>query len=139
MVKFRQKGNSAIDIKDIEEIEIFYNIELPIEYKENMIKHNGISPINEVYFKPNIWGDEIELFYTLPIKKGTSTIETNNILKDLSSYPKKHLIIGRTNTGGISISFKHEEKGNIYVFYPDGEIHKIADSFSEFLEGLEEL
>ncbi|WP_299105590.1 SMI1/KNR4 family protein [uncultured Tenacibaculum sp.] len=138
MVKFKQKGGSRLDIRDLEEIENFYNIKLPEDYKINMLEYNGISPINEVYYKPSVWDDEIELFYMLPIKNGSSTVETNNVLNDLSSYPEKHLIIGRTKTGGISMSFKEKEIGGIYVFYSDGEIHKIAGSYTEFLEGLTE-
>ena len=138
MILLKQKGTRSISIQEVEQLERDYNIKLPQDYKDHMLTYNGINPLKNYYFQPNIWEDEINFFSTLPIKYGDYIFEEANLIGYLKDYPENHISIGRSRTGSISISLKKDEYGSVYVYYSDGEIHKLANSFTEFLEGLEE-
>lgn len=135
-----KKINKLIGIAELEKIESMFKIVLPEDYTKHMLKYNGGRPISKnMFFKPDIWGNEVMFTHFLPIKYGTSLFETSNLNEeDFLDYPEKHLYIGRTLTGNLSISFKEAEHGDIYVSYSDGEMHKLADSVTEFLDGLEQ-
>ena len=135
-IKKDKKLIEALDFKKVEEI---HKIIFPEDYKVHMLKYNGGRPVSKLFFKPDIWDDEIKLSYLLPLKYGSYTFERANLKGELLDYPEENLIIGHTLTGALSISFKESEYGSIYVFYSDGEMHKLANSFTEFLEGLKEL
>ncbi len=137
-MKFKKKEEKLISNLDITNLELEYKISLPSDYKEKMIEMNGLSAMTDLYFKSEIWDDEIEFFYVFSIKYGSSTFEKYNTTGELNDYPEGHVSIGRSRTGHFSMSVSKNNYGSIYVYYSDGEIHKIADSFTEFLEGLKE-
>ncbi|EDP96811.1 SMI1/KNR4 family protein [Kordia algicida OT-1] len=137
MIKCKQKGEKAITLKEIEQLETDYSIKLPEDYKNHMLKFNGINPLEDYYFLPDTWEDEINFFSTLPIKYGHYIFEKANLIGYLEDYPENHVSIGRTRTGGLSLSLHKEDYGSIYVYYSDGEMHKLAASLTEFLQGLE--
>ena len=138
-MKFEQKGDKLVDKNDIKELELKYKVILPNDYKDYMLEMNGLFSKKTLYFKPEIWGEDIEFFYVLPIKYGSDIFERANLKDEFFDFPENHITIGVTYTGNISMSLKESEYGSIYVFYSDGEMHKLANSFTEFLEGLKEL
>lgn len=136
-MKYRAESEN-ISINDIKEIEKSLGIKLPKDYVNHMLKFNGIDPQGDYYYKPDIWEDEINFSYILPIHHGTYTFNKANKIKTLEDFPEMQVMIGATTTGNLSMSLKKEDNGSIYVYYSDGEIHKLADSFTEFLQRLEE-
>ncbi|WP_420571191.1 SMI1/KNR4 family protein [Kordia sp.] len=136
MIKYKSKAQN-ITLEEFQQLENNYSIKLPQDYKNHMLKCNGINPLEDYYFLPDIWEDEINFFYILPIKYGSYIFEEGNLIGYLEDYPEMQVMIGVTRTGSLSMSLKKEEHGSIYVYYSDGEMHKLANSFTEFLEGLE--
>ena len=137
-MKFTSKEKDLTP-SELIELEKLYSIKLPKSYKEFMIKNNGMRPLREYFFKPEIWDNDIEIFNIFSIKYGSSTFEKYNINIGLGDYPEGKVTIGRSRTGNFSMSVKKDDYGSIYVYYSDGEMHKLASSFSEFLEGFKEL
>ena len=119
---------------DLKNIESTYTIVFPEDYKIHMVEFNGGRAIDNLFYKPNIWETDILFFNFIPIKHGTYHFEMVN---DLDEFPEKQLVIGLAQNGDISMSFQEKEYGAIYICYSDGELHKLADSFNEFIEGLE--
>ena len=138
-MKFKQKGEKEISTEEIKSLELKYNIVLPEDYREGMLKMNGYYASEELFFNSNVFDDEIEFFSIFPIKYGSTAFENVNGINDLNDYPEGHVIIGRSRTGYFSMSLNTKDYGSIHVFYSDGEMHKLADTFTEFLDGLEEL
>ncbi|CAL2094290.1 SMI1 / KNR4 family (SUKH-1) [Tenacibaculum sp. 190524A05c] len=136
-MKFKPKGEDLI-IVDLKKVEDLYNIKLPLSYNEFMLKYNGMNPSKEYFFKPDIWEEKFYFEYLLSIKYGRYNLERANI-RGIKSFPENHLTIGHVEGGTISLSLKKQDYGSIHVFYSDGEMYKLADSFTEFLDGLEEL
>lgn len=136
-MKYKSKAEN-ISIEDIKQVEKSLKIKLPQDYINHMLEYNGIDPKGNYYFRPNIWNNEIYFSYTLPIKYGTDIFEDANLDDELEDYPEMQITIGVTYTGDLSMSLKKGEYGSIYVYYSDGEMHKLANSFTEFLQGLEE-
>ncbi|WP_442264913.1 SMI1/KNR4 family protein [Tenacibaculum sp. ZS6-P6] len=139
MMKFKKREEKLISESEILNLELEYGISLPEDYKEKILEMNGFSSTVDLYFKPEEWDDEIEFFYVFSIKYGSSTFEKYNTKDGLNDYPEGKISIGRSRTGNFSMSVKKDDYGSIYVYYSDGEMHKLASSFSEFLEGLKEL
>ncbi|SEC38079.1 SMI1-KNR4 cell-wall [Tenacibaculum sp. MAR_2009_124] len=136
-LKFKAKGEN-LTLEEVLEFERFYAIELPESYKNFMLENNGMRLLRDYFFKPEIWEDALYLEYILPIKHGSYIVEEANI-GGIDDYPKGNLVIGHVQGGIISMSVKKDDYGSIYVCYSDGEMHKLTDSFTEFLEGLKEL
>jgi len=75
--------------------------------------------------------DGKRLFYFFPIKyAGSLLVEKKDYL------PEKHLNIGTTETGYLSMSLDEEDYGAIDVYYSEAELEFVAASFTEFLNGL---
>ncbi|SEC37900.1 SMI1 / KNR4 family (SUKH-1) [Tenacibaculum sp. MAR_2009_124] len=138
-MKFKKREEKLISESEILNLELEYGISLPEDYKEKILEMNGFSSTVDLYFKPEEWDDEIEFFNVFSIKYGSSTFEKYNTKDCLNDYPEGKISIGRSRTGNFSMSVKKDDYGSIYVYYSDGEMHKLASSFSEFLEGLKEL
>ncbi|WP_442264912.1 SMI1/KNR4 family protein [Tenacibaculum sp. ZS6-P6] len=136
-IKFEAEGND-LTREELIELENLYSVKLPESYKNFMLKSNGMNPLGEYFFKPEIWEEELYFEYLLPIKYGKYNVERANI-GGLDDFPNGHLSIGHVQGGTISLSVKKDDYGSIHVYYSDGEMHKLADSFTEFLEGLKEL
>ena len=63
-------------------------------------------------------------------------IELYKLKKD-SLYPKL-LTIGHIVGGYLGIGFGTENFGQLYMFFSDGNLEKVANSFTEFIENLDE-
>ena len=138
-MKFKKREKKPISNSEILNLELEYGVLLPEDYKEKMLEMNGFSSTDDLYFKPEIWDDEIEFFYIFSIKYGSSTFEKYNTKEELNDYPEGKISIGRSRTGNFAISVKKDDYGSVYVYYSDGEIHKLANSFTKFLEGLKKI
>ncbi|SEC37830.1 SMI1 / KNR4 family (SUKH-1) [Tenacibaculum sp. MAR_2009_124] len=136
-IKFEAKGEN-LTLEEVLEFERFYAIELPESYKSFMLENNGMRLLRAYFFKPEVWEEELYFEYLLPIKYGKYNLERANI-GGLDDFPNGHLSIGHVQGGTISLSVKKDDYGSIHVYYSDGEMHKLTDSFTEFLEGLKEL
>ena len=131
----RQKGIALHDIKIIEES---LQVKLPKDYVESMLKMNGMDAVGDLYFDPATHEEDINFSKIFPIKYGPSTFEKSNSPDSLKDYPEMQLHIGRTYTGNLSMSVDKDDYGSIHVFYSD-DSYKIANSFTEFMEGLAEI
>ena len=121
--------NKLITQEELNEFEIEIELSLPRDYKAHMLRYNGGSPLScYLYFgEPD---DGILLFGFKSIKYGTPLVEKQDYL------PEKHLSIGYTQTGYLSMSLDEKDYGSIFVYYSDEDPKEIAFSFTEFLEGL---
>lgn len=102
-----------------------------------MLTHNGGEPesILCIYFNDD---SDIDFTHFYPIKDGEGATLNNMYEIGLDILPQGYLCIGTTYTGKIAMNLNNNERGAIYVFYSDGDLTKIADSFTEFVQGLEE-
>lgn len=130
MKKFDNDFNE-ISKADIQRIEQLIGSKLPNDYKNHMMNYNGGSvPLWKNYYF-EFQDDSITLgrFHTI------SSLE-NYFNKRLSFLYPKLLSIGSVNGGSLAIGYQNENFGNIYVYFSDEGPHKIANSFTEFIESL---
>jgi hypothetical protein len=139
-------------ILDEEKLSSFENrleISLPKDYQEFLIKYNGGVPNpSGFWIMPGEDGSEVLEFYGL--HEGPPWRSIDGYTNVELGIPEKLLPIGDDGVGNhICIGIKGEESGVVYFI--DHEIHpyhncesfegitKLANSFSEFLNGLEVL
>ncbi len=139
-----------ISEKDIVELESIYKIQLPINYRNFLIKYNGGRPEPDCFnFKDGTSGSDINMFFGLCKDYNYNLTAQIEIFKDRIPYS---LFSIAEDSGGniICIGIKGEYLGKIYFWdheleadvgeVPDfSNITLIADSFQEFLDGLYDL
>ncbi|MBP6731692.1 MAG: SMI1/KNR4 family protein [Chitinophagales bacterium] len=135
MIKFKSTSQS-ITIADIEEFETNFQVKLPANYKELLLKFNG-------GYNPNV-DDTLRTLYSIRYGKHTVEfgIQVNQIWED--NIPKDYLGIGGTGLGDeITICVKEgDDYGKIFLFRLDTlEPELLSDSLEDFLgvESIEDL
>lgn len=132
-----------IEQTDIDAFETSIGATLPEAYKQQLLKYNGGgADVNlTVYFEP--LEDEINFLCFLPLKYGDNELGRAN-RNGLEAYfpqsptPIRHIRMGSNYTGALSMSLDEEDYGAIFHFFPDSVVpKKIANSFTEFVNGLE--
>ncbi|KAB1158918.1 SMI1/KNR4 family protein [Tenacibaculum aiptasiae] len=116
---------------ELNEFELLLDgLKLPEDYKQHLLQYNGGYPDGDyVCFKhPN---KIIHLEYFHAVKSG---LEEYLFLRNV--LPKGQISIGAIPGGRISISLDEVSYGSIYISYEDVNPEKIADSFTEFINGL---
>jgi hypothetical protein len=122
-----------ITLLELNEFEQNLSLTLPDDYKQHMLKYNGGYPSGEnVHFQHPT--EIIKVSYLHPIKYGDPTMEEYLYMKDV--LPMNHLSIGAILGGGLSISLDEKNYGNVFIYYSDLNPEKIANSFSNFINGL---
>jgi hypothetical protein len=123
----------------VEELNIFETLirkKLPQDYRQHMLTYNGgmveENNIEHKNFKEG--GRGISSFY--PIKYGYDTME--ELFEDLNGViPEDYLLIGKCDNGGyILISLNKDTYGKTIVWYSDGEIDNLSDSFTQLLNDM---
>ncbi|WGH74762.1 SMI1/KNR4 family protein [Tenacibaculum tangerinum] len=130
------KDYDSVKQEDIENLEKLIGSELPEDYKQHMLKYNGGSiPLwYEYIFIHNKRELSLEGFHQL--KYGDDNVESYFGHKHDFLYPNL-LPIGAITGGYIAMGYQQENKGEIYVYFSDEDPYKIANSFNEFIEGIE--
>jgi hypothetical protein len=140
--------NSAVKItqNELSNFEVSYNLRLPNDYKEFLIKHNGGSP-NKIFFRKNNADLVVDIF--LSLSKEEYSIEkyyANMVIED-KELPEKILPIGIDAFGNIiCISCRDEDFGKVYFWDHeedwdhedpnDIELRLLADNLSFILDNL---
>lgn len=125
--------NELITIVELGEFEQKLDgLELPLDYKQHMLKYNGGTTIESYTY--NHKNESIDFYYFLPIKFGSDTMESSLVARE-NVLPKEDIYIGAILGGALCMSLG-KNYGAIYAFYSDGERIDLASSFSEFVNGL---
>ena len=130
-----------VTIQEVEQFESDHVFKLPNSYKQFLAQNNGGVPKEKIF-----WDGEIEsgVFYFYPLKYGdTNALE--HIIPVLHDNEEKILPVtyfpfARTAGGSIyAFSMESKNYGEVYIFhYDDSEPFKMANSFEEFINYLEE-
>ena len=126
--------NQLVTEQEIWDFEREYDLTLPNDYREHLLKYNGGAVTNSyLYFKDYDSGIRLSSFQ--PLKYGNDTIEKS--YKDSRDYlPERYINVGYTGTGNICMSLQEQNYGFIYIYYSEVELEFVANSFTEFLDGL---
>lgn len=132
-MKFRIE-DQKITLQELQEFEaLLEGLQLPEDYKQHMLQYNGGYPKGDyVCFEP--YEGIITLSYFNPIKYGASTMEDYLDMRNV--FPKNQILIGIIVGGMLIISLDENSYGHIYIAYEDVNPEKIANSFTEFINGL---
>lgn len=137
MLIFKQKQNSqSITLQELNDFETFIGKNLPKDYREHMLEHNG-SMVHQDLRHVNYPDGGGGISYFDPIKYGSHTMEmTYKALE--GKIPNGYLSIGITNSGGyIVMSLNNDYTfGNIKEWFPDGEIFDLSPSFTQLLNDM---
>ena len=134
MIKL-DKDYAPIQPNDIENVENLIGAKLPGDYTKFMLEFNGGSvPFGKEYY---YIVNEIPLDFARfhQIKYGNDSLETYFNHKHGFLYPNL-ITIGSIVGGKLAMRIKGDAYGAIYVYYSDTEPEKIADSFTDFVNGL---
>lgn len=110
---------------------------LPEDYRQHMLDLNGGVQISDgnLYFA-NYVSDEGELVLSSLFHfegPGSSVVEASELYDSLPNG----IVIGDFDGGLISMSLDEGDYGHIYMEFSYTDPEKIANSFTEFLNGLE--
>ena len=127
-----------VTIPEVEQFELDNGFKLPISYKQFLAQNNGGVPKERIF-----WDGEIEsrVSYFYPLKYGENTIEkVIGLIHREDALPNTFLPFASTGgAGDYTISMNDDSFGKVYVFhYDDSEPFKMANSFEEFINYLEE-
>ena len=132
-----------IHLEEISELESSLKSQLPQEFKEHYLRHNG-GFLDETDVNTEQWGLPLGGFN--PIKYGKLTIET--LMKDIGSIIVEEenltwhygdLVPFAYDNGGntVFLSLIEPTLGNVFVYAMDGNnLFKVSDTFSDFLKRL---
>lgn len=120
--------------------EIDWGFELPVDYRNFLLLHNGGEPTLPYFnFKENPDdGSDVRAFLSLYPSKHTNLLAHIKTFED--RYPKGFFPIGFDSSGNlILIAIKGKERGVIYFWDHETEnIEVIRDNFIQFLSSLKE-
>ena len=138
----------ALNEKDIERIEAEIGLNLPVVYREFLLRHNGGKPKPDAVRYNGDYFDYVGFFYSEQFRSYAS-----DLIRSIASYkeliPSHYFPIGESPGGDVyCLSLKKEDYGSVYywdheIANYDGEpweenMIKLANTLSEFIEGLYE-
>jgi hypothetical protein len=149
MIKTIENGENSINESDINNFEKRFNLKLPKDYREFLLKNNGGKPTFRKFITVcKKIKSSIMLFF--PIAEiETENLERNYLLFNQGNKTPKNLVpIGHDPIKNqICISVEGEDFGYVYFWDMDEEVNlvpsyknmvPIAKSFTEFIDCLSE-
>jgi len=146
------EANKQINIKDIEALEESYGLSLPEDYKQFLLKYNGGEPDKYLFKDKNLGSLVLNVLYGINIED--SYDELHNVIKVYKDrIPSSFIPIGDDSGGNqFVIGIKGKFKDKIYLWDHNtelehnkftentlpGNMYKLADNFTEFINALEE-
>jgi hypothetical protein len=129
---------------ELQEFEKTYDIILPADYRQFILRHNGGTAAKEFYkIDDGFPGDDDGVYLAVfrSIKYGTVTVDAAiRNFKVLENLIPQHFIPVTDDIAGnpICISFNKDEFGRVYIVYLDlgGSVRFVADSFIALLNGI---
>lgn len=131
--------------KDLEEIEMLLNFQLPQELKDHYLQYNGGLPKKPCFFEENS-GLETRVHVFLPIKFNNNigyTLEEGYLdFKNRDIIPRKYLPFAN-DAGGNIFCIDLDSKQVVLIYLDLGEVTNrcikfLANSFMDFINNLEE-
>ncbi len=129
-----------------------FNLVLPQDYIDFMIKNNGGDPNLSAFGNPYEDGAVIETFYFISLNEAYEYLNkysnpVRDIIKTYKIYEQNipdYLYPFGCDAGGANfcLSMRKKDFGAVYLFYVDytsDEPFYLCKSFKEFIEGLEDL
>ncbi|MBN2572387.1 MAG: SMI1/KNR4 family protein [Ignavibacteriales bacterium] len=139
-------AHDFLDIKELEAFEKRINIQLPSEYREFILKHNGGKPVSNSFNFIDFDGKEsnslVHYFFSIHNEKSFDNLElTYEYYINEDRIPSYMLPIASDPFGNyICISTKEENYGKIYFCDHEMDTNDnlcfISNSFNEFLNML---
>ncbi|EDP96805.1 SMI1/KNR4 family protein [Kordia algicida OT-1] len=129
-----KKSSTQVTEEDLQEFENTLGKRLPEDYRQFMKDYNGGIQIKEGnLWYPNYVSEEGEL-----VLKKIHRLEIAISLTEIYDFLPKAVNIGGFFGGIIAMSLSDNDYGNIYIQFSYTDPEKVADSFTEFIEGLED-
>ncbi|MFN8674646.1 MAG: SMI1/KNR4 family protein [Candidatus Sericytochromatia bacterium] len=142
-LEFR-KPNPPAKMEDIENYQKKHNIKLPQDYIDFLLENDGVESTSWMFHKNNsLYYDKMWVSEFLSVAELESFAEAfyNENASFVIRECKKNgaIIIGRENPCEISIGIEEHNFGHIFFscLISDDEMAKVADSFTEFINGFE--
>lgn len=133
----RNAGN--IDLPQIDEIEKKYSIRLPPDYKDFLVRYNGIYSNEDTFVKgENIY--TVQGFY--PIGHSESYTGLDTAISISKEFLPMHMVPFAYNPGGnyFLLSVGSDDYGKVYFHFSDAEpgyeFELLANDFTEFINTL---
>jgi len=137
MPRFHNRKDILPSKEDIKKFEKKLGLKLPKDYKQHLLKYNGGIPLSTCYFITKK-GKEIgfESFLSFKTKKENS-LQKKHLNFDKDLLPPKYLSIAYIVGGHLAICLDTKKYGKIYRFHSDARLKKVANSFTELINGLQ--
>ncbi|KAB1158916.1 hypothetical protein F7018_07370 [Tenacibaculum aiptasiae] len=127
------RDDKLISLNDLKDLEKLIESSLSKDYKQHMLSYNGgymYSERSKVYSYEEEYVNFGRFFDLEKVKKMFN--RKHDFLKN------SFLTIGTVVGGYIAIGYNQNNFGEIHIYHSDGNPKKIANSFTEFIENLEE-
>lgn len=129
--------------EDIVTFELRHNVKFPADYREFMLEYNGGNFTGNYFQSPSGIEFVIQKIYSLG-EGGHRDLNVHYMQDDCpKAYANGIIVIGRDVGGGcLLLAMRGKESGTIYylddeeLLRPSSGYVKIAESFSEFMDGL---
>jgi hypothetical protein len=104
----------ATNQEELSQIESYFNINLPIAYKEFLLKNNGGSPTLHDYKIGGEYFDDVGWFFCIRNSETTHDLKTENV--EMENRIPNHYFCIAISFGGniICLSLKEKEYGFVY-------------------------
>ena len=136
---------AQLDSQTLSSIELELGVELPHEYRVFLLQHNGGEPVPP-YFRIGKGGSQLSFFLSVGAERAIfDLVSTTHSFR--SRIPAELLPVGEDAGGNfVCIGVSGEHRGKVFFWDHEEErenpgfhnVGKIAESFSDFLEGFHE-
>ncbi len=129
----------SITLEEVNQFELGVLGELPDEYKNFLVENNGGFPREKMFINEEFECD-VSLFYSL--KHGKYNLEgVLDRVYDDNGLNNSYFPFASSGSGSLYVfSLKEKDYGVVYLDHmDDSDIVKLSDSFSGFLDNLQEL
>lgn len=132
-LKIKVSGNGSLDPKLLSEFEEEFNVKLPEQYREFMIKYNG-GRVDPNIFDLDVIDDATVLneLYELKTEKGLDLYSVNDLHEDY--FSDEFIAIGDDPGGSdICIGVKGDVRGKVYFFDRESDYEEYDEEGEEIL------
>ena len=128
----------ALDPSEVDRLEQSWRVKLPADYKEAILKYQGMRP-KPCVFRVGQGEDVLSVLMTLDSSKGRNAFSVHRMYELLKPHvPEGIYPFGKT-AGGQHVCFDYRsspEVPKVVLVTVEAEVHPVSDTFKEFLEGL---
>ncbi|MFN8674645.1 MAG: SMI1/KNR4 family protein [Candidatus Sericytochromatia bacterium] len=139
-----KEANPPAKMEDIENYQKKHNIKLPQDYIEFLLENDGVESTEWMFYntKTYTWEQTLidEFLSVQRLENCAECFDDDDIHHTIYTLKKMGaIIIASNDSAEFSIGIEEHNFGHIFIsnFLEDDEIIKIADNFTEFINGFE--